>query len=364
VAIAIDKDAFLGWFHQRLASHGQKALPKEPIHRSTLVKQGGFPVRVHAFEDFDTDIEKRWWMCGKLETKDDVPPGGRRACRAVLTQDFDDRQGDMGTSYRAVIFNPVPGPPMGPNTRLSFKYKLQGTDTIRVQLYSLSKGYHRYLSVAGLPQGKWASGTVNMTQMRRPDGSGGPLAEDERIDDIQFYVDPRAELLIDDIVLYEAGPADEKRPFPARILYTGLFDTGKQGNEWRGDFEIVPHEKPKTWRAARSVINPASKQPWIRLDLKGPRVQDAKAELFFRYRLTGADSIRVELDLRNGKFTLTSEMKDLKRDAWAEQTQSFAIDAEMLRKITPDGGIDEIRFLLPPGAHLLLDDVLLYVPGK
>ena len=53
---------------------------------------------------------------------------------------------------------------------------------------------------------------------RRPDGSGGPLAEDERIDDIQFYIDPRAELLIDDIVLYEAAPDGEKRPFPARVL--------------------------------------------------------------------------------------------------------------------------------------------------
>src|SRR5207248_1588015 len=96
-------------------------------------------------------------------------------------------QGDTTTVYRAVIFNPVPGPPMGSNTRLRFKYKLTGTDTIRVQLYSLTNGYHRYLSVSGLEQGKWLDGCVDMTQMRRPDGSGGPLAKDERIDDIQFY---------------------------------------------------------------------------------------------------------------------------------------------------------------------------------
>ena len=143
-----------------------------------------------AFEDYETDIEKRWWMSGKAETAN-VPPGSRRACRGVLTQDFDDLQGDMKTMYTAVIFNPVPGPPMGKNTRLSFRYWLKGTDTLRVQIYSLTNGYHRYLSLTGLPQGRWQSATVDMTQCRRPDGSGGPLSEDERIDDIQFYVDPR-----------------------------------------------------------------------------------------------------------------------------------------------------------------------------
>src|SRR5262249_3144952 len=156
------------------------------------------------------------------------------------------RQGDMKTMYRAVIFNPVPGPPMGKNTRLAFRYKLHGTDTLRVQLYSLTRGFHRYLSLDGLTQDRWMSAAVDMTQLRRPDGSGGPRSEDERIDDIQFYIDPRAELLIDDIVLYEAAGPDEKRPFPERILYTGLFDTGKQGKEWPGDFEIIPHEKPRT----------------------------------------------------------------------------------------------------------------------
>jgi hypothetical protein len=131
-----------------LLAQGQEAqeLPKPPGNRSKLVEQGSFPSRVHVFEDYDSDIEKRWWLRGKLEEKD-VPEGGRRACRAVITQDFDDLQGDREASYRAVIFNPVPGPPMGKDTRLSFRFKLHGTDTIRVQLYSLSNNYHRYLSV-------------------------------------------------------------------------------------------------------------------------------------------------------------------------------------------------------------------------
>src|SRR5262249_38167817 len=160
----------------------------------------------------------------------------------------------------AVIFNPVPGPPMGKNPRLSFRYKLHGTDTLRVQIYSLTKGYHRYLSLKGLPQDRWESATVDMTQVRRPDGRGGPPSEDERIDDVQFYVDPRAELLIDDIVLYDEAVPGEKRPFPKSIQYTGWFDTGKQGKEWLGDFEIID-KAGSFWKAAKSVENPETKTP-------------------------------------------------------------------------------------------------------
>jgi inosine-uridine nucleoside N-ribohydrolase len=357
VATAIKREEFLKWIVERLRSVGKETLPQPPKNLSQVVEPGGFPNRVHAFEDYDTDIEKRWWMSGKLETKD-VPPGGRRACRAVLTQDFDDRMGDMKTMYRAVIFNPVPGPPMGKNTRLGFRYKLHGTDRLRVQLYSLTNGYHRYLSLAELPADKWSSATVDMTQMRRPDGSGGPLAEDERIDDIQFYVDPRAELLIDDVVLYDAAVPGEKRPFPRRFLFTGWFDTGKQGQEWPGDFEIVPHEKPRTWKAARSVANAKTGEPWIRLSLRGERRLGAVTELFFRYHLTGADRLRIEL--AHGKNVVqASEVKDLKGDAWSEVTASL----EESKAANADVLIDEVRFLLPKDARLLVDDVLLYEPG-
>jgi inosine-uridine nucleoside N-ribohydrolase len=342
---------------KRLLALGKPAWPKPPCNSSELVQQGGFPSRVHVFEDYDTDIEKRWWMCGKLEEKD-VPEGGRRACRAVLTQDFDDRQGDRGVSYRAVIFNPVPGPPMGPNTRLSFRYKLHGTDTLRVQLYSLSNGYHRYLSVGGLKQDEWQAATVDMTQMRRPDGSGGPLSADERIDDIQFYIDPRAELLIDDVILYDAAAEDEMRPFPQRILFTGWFDTGKQGAEWPGEFEIVPHEKPRTWKFARSVADRETGQPQLIVDLRGPRRLSPVTELTFKYRVTGADALKVELIDPEGNHA--AELKDLKAGAWEEATVSFHVGGTD----KADRAASAIRFVLPAGSRLEIDDLLLYVPGK
>jgi purine nucleosidase len=357
VATSIQADDYRKWLVDRFASHGPKALPAEPKNRSTVIERTRFPNRVHAFEDFETDIEKRWWMSGKLETAN-VPPGSKRACRAVLTQDFDDRQGDMKTMYNAVIFNPVPGPPMGKNPRLSFRYWVKGTDTIRVQIYSLSNGYHRYLSINGLPQEKWQSATVDMTAVRRPDGSGGPLSENERIDDVQFYVDPRAELLIDDMVLYDAAVADEKRPFPKTLHFTGWFDSGKQGKEWPGTFDIA-EKKGHFWHAAKSVENPELGGPSIRLHLRGERPLGEKTELYFRYSLSDADSMQVSLVNTAKKESCPVELKGLTRGKWAETTVDFTAAG----KLKPGGKVDEIHFRLPRGAELLIDDLLLYEPG-
>jgi inosine-uridine nucleoside N-ribohydrolase len=356
VATAVRGEELLKWYVNRVAA-GPAVLPRNPPNPSRLIPPEGMPTRVHAFEDYETDIERRWWMSGVAETKN-VPPGSSRACRGVLIQDFDDLMGDMKTMYTAVIFNPVPGPPMGKNPRLRFRYWLKGTDTLRVQIYSLTKGYHRCLTLTGLPEQKWQEGTVDMTRVRRPDGSGGALSENERIDDIQFYVDPRAELLIDDIVLYDAPGPGEKRPFPVRLLYTGLFDTGKQGKEWPGDFEIVD-KRGYFWKAARSVPGPGGR-PCIRLNLRGPRPAGETTELFFRYHLSGADRLRVAVVKAGTKEVHTVPLTGLKQGAWAEATVNFNKDgaAAPSRK----DRLGEIRFLLPDDAELLADDVLLYAP--
>jgi inosine-uridine nucleoside N-ribohydrolase len=366
VVTAVRGEEFLKWYVERVAAAGKLVPPRPPANPSKLVPRGGLPNLVHAFEDFETDIERRWWMSGKPETAN-VPPGSRRACRGVLTQDFDDLQGDMRTMYTAVIFNPVPGPPMGKHTRLSFRYWLKGTDTLRVQLYSLTNGYHRCLTLHDLPQGEWQSGTVDMTAARRPDGSGGPLSENERIDDIQFYTDPTAELLIDDIVLYDAAVPGEKRPFPKRFLFTGWFDTGRQGQEWPGTFAIVPKKPPLTWKAAQSVPDPKRDAAWIRLHLRGERPLGAVTHLRFRYVLTGAETMRVLLFNRTARDTHIIDVKGLQTGQWAETTLDFTADSR--RGDGSDGKpragdrVDEIQFLLPKGAELLVDDVLLYEPG-
>jgi hypothetical protein len=332
-----------------------EALVSPARHPVEQVERGGLPRRVHVAEDFETDIERRWWMSGKLEAGS-LPPGtgGGRACRSVLTHDFDDLLMASRQMYSAVIFNPVPGPPMGGKTRLAFRYRLKGTDRIRVQIYSLSNGYHRQLVLDGLPQESWQEATVDMTQARRPDGTGGALSRDERIDDIQFYVDPAGKVTIDDIVLYEAAEEEETRPFPKRVIFAAWFDTGAQGKEWPGSFELVP-DAGNFWKAARAVAHPETGTPWIRIGLRGERSLAAATHLSFRYKLTGADRLRARLsNSRTGK-TEAVEVAGLKNDQWAEA--STAIETGEL------GSIDEVHLLLNEGAGLQIDDLLLFEPG-
>jgi inosine-uridine nucleoside N-ribohydrolase len=357
----------LKWTGERL-TQGKQALPKPMPNPANLIPAEKFPNRVHAFEDFETDIEKRWWMSGKLEKKINAPGGGR-CLRGVLTQDFDDRQGDMNTMYTAVIFNPVPGPPMGKNPRLRFRYWLKGTDTMKVQIYSLTNGYHRCLTLKGLPQEQWQSGTVDMTQVRRPDGSGGPLSENERIDDIQFYVDPRAELIIDDIVLYDAPVAGEKRPFPKRIHFSGLFDTGKQGKEWPGKFEIV--KNGFFWNAAESVPFSRMSHPGMRIDLRGKRPLGTTTHLFFRYHFANHAGIDVSLGTKPKDDSFADYAafpSGLVKGQWAEATINFSENVinHAGKKVPPKLGEPavHITFIGSLGAVLRIDDLLLFEPGE
>src|SRR5262249_13648871 len=146
--------------------------------------------------------------------------------------------------------------------------------------------------------------------------------------------------------------------------FTGTFDTGKQGKEWPGNFDIVEHRPPLTWKAARSVPNEERGTPWIRLHLRGERPLGESTHLSFRYRITGADSLRVELANRTAQDSHAVELKSLKRDEWAEVLVDFS-RAKGEKGVVPRKGdrTDEIRFLLPKGAELLIDDVLLYEPG-
>jgi hypothetical protein len=248
---------------------------------------------------------------------------------------------------------------MGKKPHLSFRYYLKGTDVLRVQIYSLTNGYHRCLTLKGLPQGKWMEGNVNMQDARKPDGTGGPLSENERIDDIQFYCDPRAELLIDDIVLYDTAVEKETRPFPKRILFTGLFDSGKQGKEWPGSFEIAQKDG-YFWHAARSVPYPkAEKTAWIQVGLRGERPLHGPTHLFFRYKLEGTDTMGIYAGKGpKGSGDMVIQMKDLKKGAWAE---TFV---ELWDYDNLVGSVRTIDFMVTGNARLWIDDLLLYEPGK
>ncbi len=360
-ATGVQSEAFLQWYVSRIMQAEGKAVRQpvtsgKPTNLSRLVPPRGLPYRVHVVEDYETDIERRWWLAGK-PVGAEGPGGGQRACRALLCRDFDGRMGNQDAIYKAVIFNPVPGPPMGRNTRLSFRYRLTGTDTIRVQIYTLSKNYHRHLTVTGLPQGSWREATVDMTAARCPDGSGGPLSEDERIDDIQFYIHPGADLLIDDIVLYDEALPGETRAFPRKIHFTGWFDTGKQGQEWPGEFEIVPHEKPLTWFAARALLHPETKHPWIRVHLRGQRTLGLSTKLRFRYRVEGGGNLEIALVNSGAQTAWRASLSETVTGKWAEEVLDFSM-------VEIEGGrlphADEILFRVPQGRELWIDDILLY----
>ncbi len=335
---------------------------------SRRVEPGGHPVRVHVVEDFETEAEKRWWLRGVPESRDlatsrssTVP--NRRAMRASESRDFDRLMGDRSQTYRAVVFNPVPGPPMGERTRLGFRYRLDGTDEIRVQIFSLTRGYHRYLTLQGLEEGAWQDAYVDMTDARRPDGGGGPLAKDERIDDIQFYIRPSASLLVDDIVLFEAEAtaAVRKSAFPRRVIFSGWFDTGKQGQEWPGDFEIVPHEAPRTWDHVRSVVNAGTASRWIRVDLRAERPFGERTRVGFSCRAGSRSKLRVELARRRGKDVEVLAGVSLES---RDRTQWSTVDVELEARSTLKGSgpavANELRVFLEDGGELHLDDLLIY----
>jgi hypothetical protein len=79
--------------------------------------------------------------------------------------------------------------------------------------------------------------------------------------------------------------------------------------------------------------------------------------LSFRYRLSGADTMRVVLANSKSNVSHVRELKGHKNDAWAETTVDFT-------KMIRNGDlVDEIHFLLPQGADLYVDDLLLFEPA-
>lgn len=330
-------------------------------NQSHPVESGAFPPRVHAIENYQTDIERHRWLSGKaIETNE-----GQFYCEGRLTRNFDGKMGDPARLYRAVIFNPVPGPPMGPNTRLKFEYYLEGADWLQCQIYTLSKGYHRYTTIENLPGGDWHTVVVDLTKARRPDGSGGALSADERIDDIQFYTDPKALLLIDNIVLYDAAAEEsDEDSFPKEIIFTGWFDTGKQGEEWPGDFQIVPHQKPRTWKAAKSVIDPETGEPWIRVGLRGLRPAGGGFRVKFEYRLRGSGPIRVSGVNAKVPFEQLRIMEEPEIGSWTTAEIKLELPVDTISAIWKrpqlEEMIEEVRFRVPKGSVLEIDNLMIY----
>ncbi len=125
---------------------------------------------------------------------------------------------------------------------------------------------------------------------------------------------------------------------------------------------------PRTGKVARSVPNAERGIPWVRLSLRGERPLGEKTALRFGYHLSGAWTVRVKLIGRALPEAPVIEMKGLAVNQWAEAT--FDVPTNWPRGVQNAAGpaqggcVEEIQFLLPPGAELLLADVLLYEPAS
>ena len=93
----------------------------------------------------------------------------------------------------------------------------------------------------------------------------------------------------------------DPEPFPNRVIFLAAFDTGITAEEkpkyWPGDLEIVAKDLPPDsyWGVARAVPQKGGKGRWIRLKLDPPRPVGAHTKLRFRYHLTGASSMTVQM---------------------------------------------------------------------
>src|SRR5262249_23457737 len=144
---------------------------------------------------------------------------------------------------------------------------------------------------------------------------------------------------------------------------TGWFDTGKQGKEWPGDFEIVPKGKPYSGRAAKSVLDKDAGKPLLRVGLRGVRPLVGRVtHLHFRYHLSGAKEVAVVLRRMGGGGDRSWQgvmVKALAQGKWAEMTVDLSDAARIVSE--PH---EVVFWVLREGDELLIDDILLYEPAS
>jgi hypothetical protein len=333
-----------------------------------------FPHRIWAACDFEGQTPDYGWF-GKPERKN-IPeyPGNAIALRA---------EPGPYQNFSAVMtgINPVPGPRMGKVNHLCVRYHLTGGDSAVFQHFSLTREDNWHVRATALPTGRWVDATMNFTRdARRNDGSIEPFAEGERMDDFKLFAGTPAEagryqLLIDDVIFFANDPGlpVEPEPFPNRIIYLAAFDTGEKEKYWPGEFELA--EKPPAgafWRAARAIAQADGKGKWIRLEITPPRPVGATTKLRFRYHLTGATVMTVQVFDATVQDNRHVNLKDLKTNAWTTHYVNFSRDSRRNDGTAPSvfaagNEVDDLFFFVPSAGSdavtLFVDEVTLFDAG-
>lgn len=286
-------------------------------------------------------------------------------------------------NFSAVMtgINPVPGPRMGKENHLFLRYFLRGTSEATFQHFSLTREDNEHIKVSGLAGNKWAEINLNFTRdARRNDGSSQTFGDGERMDDFKVFAGNPAQaattdLLLDDIIFYANDPSlpPESEPFPNRVIFLAAFDTGPKEKYWPGDFEIM--EQPPAgsyWRAAKSVPRKDGKAAMVRLQIDPPRPVGALTKVRFRYHLTGAPVMTVQLFDATVQDNRHVNMGGLKSGEWTTAYVDFTRDSRRndgTRDVFQAGNkVDDIFFFVPVNATqrptLFIDEVVLFDAGS
>ena len=220
---------------------------------------------------------------------------------------------------------------------------------------------------------------MNFTRdARRNDGSSEPFGEGERMDDLKIFAGKPAdasqyELFIDDVIFFSNDPTlpPENEAFPTRVIFLAAFDTGPKEKYWPGDFEIVKDGLPPDsyWLAARAIPRKDGRGKLISLPMDPPRAVGAHTKLRFRYCLTGASAMTVQIFdatvLDNRHINLTG----LQQSKWTTVYLDFSRESKRndgtLDAPFPAGHkVDALFFFVAPAGeapvNLLIDEIVLF----
>jgi hypothetical protein len=168
-----------------------------------------FPNRVILLAAFDTGPKEKYWP-GEFEIAEkDLPADSYwRAARAVPRKD------GRGKWIRLQIDPPRP---VGAQTRLRFRCHLSGASSMTVQIFDATDQDNRHVQLNALKQDAWTTHYLDFTRDgRRNDGSETRFEAGHVVDDLFFFVEPegdqKVELLIDEVVLFDAGKLAAGKP--------------------------------------------------------------------------------------------------------------------------------------------------------
>lgn len=373
--------AVLGWS----ISFAQDKKDDPPRKRGTATveetRPERFPHRFWAACDFESQTPDYAWF-GPAETKNIPVYPGNVTALGVKEKPY----GNFSALMTGI--NPVPGPMMGKVNKMYCRYLLKGATEATFQHFSLSVNDNNHIRVSGLTEGKWSEVTLNFTRdAARNNDSDKAFQKGERMDDLKVFVGkPKDgkdyELFLDDILFFEDDPdlPKETEPFPNRVIFLAGFDTGTDPKSkpkyWPGEFEIVTKAKgapdDSYWAVAQAVPHKETKGKWIRLEVKPAKPVGAHTKLRFRYHLTGASAMTVQVfDLTDGDNRHIN-LKGLKEGAWQWAILDFTKDARRNDgKDTPFAAghkVDDIFFFVKPEGdkevQLYIDEVTLFDAGK